>query len=48
MRVGSEFQVTIPDMSQFHTTSDPDSVSQGSGSILVWTPNPCLKEEDCK
>ena len=48
MRIGAEFQVAIPDMSEFHTGLDPDSVSQGSGSILVWAPNHCLKEEDCE
>ena len=48
MRIGSEFQVGIPELSESHSTSDPDSISQGSGSILVWTPNPILKEEDCK
>ncbi|CAI8029674.1 REST corepressor 1 [Geodia barretti] len=45
MRIGAEFQVAIPDMSEFHSTTDPDSMSQGSGSILVWTPNPNLKTE---
>ena len=48
MRIGAEFQVAIPDMSEFHSTTDPDSMSQGSGSILVWTPNPNLKTEYCK
>ena len=44
MRVGSEFQAEIPDLSEFHNTTE---ASQGSGSILVWTPNPHLRE-DCK
>ena len=48
MRIGPEFQVAIPDLSEFHSTTDPDSMSQGSGSILVWTPNPNLKAEYCK
>jgi hypothetical protein len=46
MRIGSEFQVEIPALSEFHNASDPNPLSQGSGSILVWTPNPVLKGED--
>ena len=48
MRIGKEFQVEIPDLSEFHSATDPNAMSQGSGSVLVWTPNPSLKEEDCK
>lgn len=45
MRIGSEFQAKIPDLSEFQNTAD---ASQGSGSILVWTPNAYVKEDDRK
>ena len=45
MRIGTEFQADVASLS---STSDPSPLSQGSGSVLVWTPNPGLKAEDCK
>lgn len=43
MRIGTEFQADVASLS---STSDPSPLSQGSGSVLVWTPNPGLKAED--